>query len=421
MTFSRPPQEFEQLVVANAAIVDAANNTLSEPKNLRIVDGDIVEIGGDSSSQGVTTIDAGGRPVMPGLIDCHAHPFLADTNIGNLDKVPPTLMTARAGSILEGMLERGFTTIRDASGGDWGIKQAVEDGLINGPRMFIAVRALSQTGGHGDFRKRTDHDEPCACSHALSYTSCVADGIDGVRKAVREQFRQGADQIKIMVSGGVSSPHDPLERNQYSPEEIRVIVEEAERRGTYVMAHAYGDDAIRVALEYGVRTIEHGNLIGERSAKLAAEKGAYVVPTLSTYDVLADDAAGAGWSEDMLAKLDRVRSAGLNSINLCRSAGVKLGFGTDLLGDSFGEQSREFGIRAQVETPAQVLDSATRINAEILQQEGRLGVIAQGAIADILILDRNPLEDLTVLEGQGLGIKTLLKQGAVYKNELVVA
>ncbi|MEM8696414.1 MAG: amidohydrolase family protein [Pseudomonadota bacterium] len=408
----------EDFVLDNARIVSPADENISELLSILVEHGEITEIAARIDRPGVERFDLDGGHVTPGLIDCHVHPFLADTNLARLSEVPPTLMTARATRILERMLMRGFTTIRDAAGGDWGIKQAVEDDLIIGPRMFIAGRALSQTGGHGDFRSLTDDNDVCHCKHALAFTARIADGIDDVRKAVREELRKGADQIKIMVSGGVSSPHDPLERNQYSPDEISVIVEEAERRGTYVMAHAYGADAIRVALECGVRSIEHGNLIDEETASLAAEKGAYLVPTLTTYDVLADTASASGWSDEMLAKLDRVRSAGMESIRICRRAGVKIGFGTDLLGDSFDEQSREFGIRSRGESVAQILESATLVNAEILRMKDRLGVVKAGAIADLLVLAGNPLDDVNVLLGQGRHIDMVIKAGGIYKNML---
>lgn len=407
-----------EILFNNVRIVDPESETVSNPLDVKVQDGQIAEIGPELDQKCDVRVDADGRYMLPGLIDCHVHPFLADANLSRLSEVPPTLMSARASRILEGMLQRGFTTVRDAAGADWGVKQAVEDGLINGPRLFIAGRALSQTGGHGDFRSRTDDHDVCHCQHALAFTSRIADGIDDVRRAVREELRKGADQIKIMVSGGASSPHDPLERNQYSPSEISVIVEEAERRGTYVMAHAYGSDAIRVALECGVRTIEHGNMIDQATAELAAEKGAYLVPTLITYEVLADTAEDSGWSEAMLTKLGLVREAGLNSIRICREAGVKLGFGTDLLGDSFDHQSGEFLIRSQVESPAQILHSATRVNAEILGQSDKLGVIASGAIADLLVLDRNPLEDLSALQDQGKYIAAIVKGGDIIKNLL---
>ena len=408
------------ILIKNVRILDTLKDQPSEPCDILIEGGEIREIGKANSiaPSANEEIDAGGRFALPGLIDCHAHPFLADANISRLKDVPPTLMTARAANIMRGMLMRGFTTIRDAGGGDWGIKTAVEEGEVIGPRMFIAGRALSQTGGHGDFRSLTDETDMCQCTNALAYTGVVADGVEGVRKAAREQLRRGADQIKIFVSGGVSSPHDPLECDQYSPEEIRVIVEEATRRHTYVMAHAYQASAIKIALEQGVRTIEHGNLIDEEAAALAAEKNAYVVPTLVTYTVLEEEGRKSGWSEEMLQKLSVVKAAGLSSIEICKKAGVKLGLGTDLLGDTFDHQSREFLIRSDVETPRDIIHSATRINAEILNQSGKLGEISEGAIADILILDGDPFDDLGVLQGQGAHMPVIIKAGKAYKNTL---
>ena len=407
-------------LIKNARILDTSKEDPGDPSDIYVEAGQIREItraGGVSASSDVV-IDASGRFALPGLIDCHAHPFLADTNLARLNEVPLTLMTARAGNILRNMLMRGFTTIRDAAGGDWGIKQAVEEDEVIGPRMFIAGRALSQTGGHGDSRRKTEDSHPCRCADALAITGVIADGLDEVRKAVREELRLGADQIKIFVSGGVSSPHDPLECDQYSPEEIRVIVEEAKRRNTYVMAHAYGASAIKIALEQGVRTIEHGNLIDEEAAALAAQKGAYVVPTLVTYTVLEEEGRKHGWSSAMLDKLAVVKEAGLASVDICKKAGVKLGLGTDLLGDSFDHQSREFLIRAEIETPREVLHSATRINAEILNRTGLLGEISAGAMADILLLERNPFDDLGVLQDQGAHMPLIMKRGQVYKNTL---
>ncbi|MAW82780.1 MAG: amidohydrolase [Parvularcula sp.] len=408
-------------LIRNARILDTSQEEASDPSDIYIEDGEIREIAreGGIGVSGEMTIDAGGRFALPGLIDCHAHPFLADTNLARLNEVPLTLMTARAGNILRNMLMRGFTTIRDAAGGDWGIKQAVEEDEVIGPRMFIAGRALSQTGGHGDSRRKTETSHACRCADALAITGVIADGLDEVRKAVREELRLGADQIKIFVSGGVSSPHDPLECDQYSPEEIRVIVEEATRRNTYVMAHAYGASAIKIALEQGVRTIEHGNLIDEEAARLAAKKGAYVVPTLVTYTVLEEEGRKHGWSAAMLDKLAVVKEAGLASVSICKKAGVKLGLGTDLLGDSFDHQSREFLIRSEIETPREILHSATRINAEILNRTGRLGEISVGALADILLLERNPFDDLGVLQDQGAHIPLIMKNGRIYKNTLL--
>jgi len=412
-------QHPDGLLFKNAFIIDGLKSAPFGEAYILVQGSRIAAISKETpDAPGAAVIDLAGRFVMPGLIDCHAHPFLADTNLARLNEVPLTLMTARASNIVHRMLMRGFTTIRDAAGGDWGIKKAVEDGEVIGPRMFISGRALSQTGGHGDFRRRTDSSSSCRCADALAMTSVIADGVDEVRKAVREQLRLGADQIKIMVSGGVASPHDPLERDQYSFQEIQTIVEEAERRGTYVMAHAYGASAIKTAVQAGVRSIEHGNLIDAQAAALVVEKGAYVVPTLVTYAVLKETGVSQSWSSDMLGKLKVIHDVGLQSIELCKAAGVKLGFGTDLLGQDFDAQSREFLIRGEIESPGQVINSATRINAEILQRSGELGEISVGAAADLIVLTGNPLEDLELLQDDGAHMPLIMKAGKIYKNTL---
>jgi imidazolonepropionase-like amidohydrolase len=316
------------------------------------------------------------------------------------------------------MLDRGFTSIRDAAGSDWGLKEAVARGFLAGPRLFISGRALTQTGGHGDFRRRTDNIIPCSCSHALHMTSRIADGVDAVLHAVRDEMRKGADQIKVMVSGGVASPNDPLESCQYSAEELTAICEEAARWGTYVLAHAYTAEAISHAAMCGVRSIEHANLIDATAASLLAEKGAYVVPTLVTYEALDRRGEELGLTSTMLDKLAVVRKTGLDSLAICRDAGVKIGFGTDLLGSTHDDQSREFLIRAEVQPAHEIIDSATRIGAEILCRKGELGVIAPGAIADLLVIDGNPLEDLGLLQDQGRHLLVIMKDGHFHKNLL---
>ncbi|MBM3573819.1 MAG: amidohydrolase family protein, partial [Alphaproteobacteria bacterium] len=321
--------------------------------------------------------------------------------------------------ILEGMLARGFTSVRDAGGADQGLVQAIEQGLFVGPRIFHAGRALSQTGGHADFRALTQMVEPCACcAIAGGALGRIADGVPEVRRAVRDEIRQGASQIKIMASGGVASPTDPIAFTQYAEEEIRAIVEEAEAAQTYVMAHAYTARAIARAIECGVRTIEHGNLIDKPTAELMARKGAYLVPTLATYDALHRMGRQAGFPEESMRKLEDVRSQGLTALKIARAARVKMGYGTDLLGEMHVFQSDEFTLRAQVLPVAEVIRSATSINAEILLRRDDLGVVKIGAIADLLVVDGNPLDDVTLLQGQGKHLAAIMKAGKFYKNRL---
>jgi imidazolonepropionase-like amidohydrolase len=364
-------------------------------------------------------VDCGKRTLMPGLIDCHVHVFLSEVNIRNLESVPLTLLTARAADLMKGMIDRGFTTVRDTGGADWGIKTAVESGLIPGPRLFISGRAIGPTGGHSDSRRRTDQGMPsCGCCNALVYSMAIADGADGVRKAVREQMRQGADQVKIMCSGGVASPYDPLDSLQFSAAEIAAATDEAKNFGRYVLAHAYTPEAITRAVGNGVRTIEHGNLIDARSAKLLASRGGYMVANLVTYFVMKEKAASFGMTADMLAKNDIVLDGALRSLEICKKAGVKVGYGSDLLGPLQVEQSREFIFRAEVLKPLEIIRQATVVGAEILRQEGKLGIVEPGAFADLIVVDGNPLKKLELFLDQGAHLPAIMKAGKFHKNAL---
>ena len=363
-------------------------------------------------------IDCGKRTLMPGLIDCHVHVFLTEVNIRNLESVPLTLLTAQASTLMRGMIDRGFTTVRDTGGADWGIKTAVESGLIAGPRLFISGRAIGPTGGHSDSRRRTDQGAPCGCCNAMVYCMAIADGADEVRRLVREQMRQGADQVKIMCSGGVASPYDPLDSLQFSEAEIAAATDEAKNFGRYVLAHAYSPEAITRAVSNGVRTIEHGNLIDDKAARLLKSKGGYMVANLVTYFEMKDRAAQFGMSADQLAKNDIVLEGALRSLEICKKAGVKVGYGTDLLGQLQTEQSREFVLRARVLKPIEIIRQATSIGAEILRQEGKLGVVEPGAYADLIVVDGDPLKKLELFLDQGRHLPAIMKAGRFHKNEL---
>lgn len=414
MTNHSPPS----VVFRDALLIDGSGPEPVGMVDVLVADGTVQEVSETRISAGsAMEYDLAGKTIMPGLIDLHIHPFLTNMNLMKLEEIPVSLVTAQASVVLSALLDRGFTTIRDAAGGDWGLQQAVNDGLIAGPRLFISGRAISQTGGHGDFRRRTDDTVMCSCSSALHLTSRIADGVDQVRHAVRDELRKGANQIKIMVSGGVSSPFDTLEGSQFSLEEIEAAVDEATRAGTYVLAHAYSAEAISRALSAGVRTIEHANLIDADAASLAASKGAFVVPTLVAYEAQAQHAESAGYSKEMLQKLDMVRDFGKRALEICASAGVKMGFGTDIIGDQ-DLHAQEFVLRADVLPTHEVIASATRVGAEILREEGRLGCIAAGAIADILVVDGNPLKNIELLAGHGEHYLAIMKDGQFHKNNL---
>ena len=364
-------------------------------------------------------VDCGKRTLMPGLIDCHVHVFLTEVNIRNLESVPLTLLTAKSAELMRGMIDRGFTTVRDTGGADWGIKTAVESGLIPGPRLFISGKAIGPTGGHSDSRRRTDYQgAPCGCCNAMVYVMAVADGADAVRACVREQMRQGADQIKIMCSGGVASPYDPLDSLQYSEAEIAAATDEAKNFGRYVLAHAYTPEAITRAMNNGVRTIEHGNLIDDKAARLIKSKGGYMIANLVTYFSMKERAEQFGMTSDMLAKNDLVMDGALRSLEICKKAGVKVGYGSDLLGALQVDQSLEFIHRAKVLKPIEIIRQATTVGAEILRQEGKLGTVAAGAFADLIVVDGNPLKKLELFLDQGAHLPMIMKAGKFHKNVL---
>jgi imidazolonepropionase-like amidohydrolase len=355
---------------------------------------------------------------MPGLIDAHFHAYTPTFDILALDRMPAALLTSHASALLEGALERGFTTVRDAAGGDIGLSMAIDAGLIRGPRFFFSGKAISQTGGHGDMRPGTQV-EPCACGRYSGSISMVADGVDEMRRAVREELRKGATQIKLFVSGGVVSPTDPLWMPQFTRDEIEAAVYEAATRRTYVMAHCHTDEGARRCVEYGVRSIEHGTQIGDDTARLIASKGVFVVPTLSVADVIRKHGPALGVPPMALEKIKAVYEDMLRSMEACARAGVKMGLGADLLGSEFHElQGGELALRAEVHQPIDVLRSATSVNAELLQMEGRLGCVRPDAYADLLVVEGDPLRDLNLFRDSRRNIPLVMKGGICVRNAL---
>ena len=408
-----------QILFRNANLLDTENGRTLPGHSVLVEDERIVELReGEIRAPDAQAIDVGGRTLMPGLIDAHVHAAVTTMNLAAMAQRPLTLLAIEAAKVLEGILRRGFTSIRDAGGADRGMAQAIERGLIAGPRLFYSGRVLSQTGGHGDFGPLEDAPTLCACAIRSSGLSHVADGVSAVRKAAREELRRGAHQIKIMASGGVASPSDPIWNVQYSGEEMRAIVEEARSWRTYALAHAYTPEAISRAVEAGVRSIEHGNLLDAATAARMQEAGAYLVPTLVTYFAIDELGRALGFPAASVAKVKDVLDAGLASLETAKAAGVPMGFGTDLLGETHEQQSREFSIRAQVLSPAEILRSATVVNAEILNRSGELGVISPGALADLLVVDGDPLENLSLLEEQGKHLAVIMKGGQLFVNRL---
>ena len=407
------------ILFRNAALFDPARPELVPGVSVLVEGGRIREVSDRPiTSASADVVDLKGRTLMPGLIDCHVHVLASAYNLGAVAKLANVLATLRAVPILEGMLMRGFTTVRDAGGADANLVQAVETGLVRGPRIFPSGRALSQTGGHGDSRPRSDTIDTCACGQKVGAIARVVDGVDACRLAVREEIQKGATQIKIMASGGVESPNDPIHYLGYSLDEIRAIVEEASNSDTYMMAHAYTGRAVKRAVECGVRTIEHGNLVDAPAAQAMAERGAIAVPTLITYEALASEGAQLGLPAESVAKIETARRGGLNSLEVFRAAGVPMAFGTDLLGESHRLQSEEFRIRAEVLGAHETLRSATLVAAQVLRREGQLGVVAAGAVADLIVVDGDPLKDISRLLGQGDHLVAIVKDGQFVKRAL---
>ncbi len=404
------------LILENANIFDGHSREILSDRHIVIEDGVIVDVETVlPSGHAFERLDLKGDFVMPGLIDAHFHAYAADPNIPLLDSLPTSYVAVTAYRSLRAALSRGFTSVRDAAGADYGLWRALRDGHVRGPRLFYSGKALSQTGGHGD--SRAQHVEPCGCAFT-GHLSMIADGVDGVRSAVRETLRRGAHQVKLMLSGGISSPTDPIWMLQYSEDEIRVAVEEAGRRRTYVMAHAYTPDTITRAVECGVRSIEHANLIDRPAAEAVAANNAFVVPTLVTYTAIQQYGKDLGVPQSTLDKLGEVLDDGLRAVELCRGAGVRLGLGTDLLGEMGRHQLQELAIRSEVDSPYDVLHSATAVNAALLQESERIGSVRSGYLADLLVLDRNPLDDLSVLYGEEDGPKMVIKGGVIEFGQL---
>ena len=411
-----------KVVFRSARIFDGESETLREGLDVVVAEKTIREITDRpvEAEDGVEVIDCKGRVLMPGLIDAHVHVYASGLNIVRVVQSPVSYLAHFAAQFLHSSLDRGFTTVRDVGGADIGLALAIKDGLLDRvPRLVYGGRVISQTGGHGDFRPGDhafDAGQCCGCSFHSDHLAVVADGADAVRRAVREELRRGASHIKIMASGGVASPTDPLDRCQYSDDEIRAAVDEAERAGSYVVAHCHPAEAVWRAAAMGVRSIEHATLIDAKTADFVAEQGSYAVPTMATLMALVEEGAKLGFPPANMEKLSKVADSAFSSLEIMKRAGVKMGFGTDLLGSLHVRQSTEFTLRAQVLPAIDILRSACIVNAELMGQSGRLGCIREGAVADLLVLDGNPLEDISVLGSGGERIAAIMKDGRFHKR-----
>lgn len=365
-------------------------------------------------------IDVGGRYVLPGLCDAHVHVTAVTADLHELTQLPPSLVIARATQILRKMLLRGFTTVRDVGGCDWGLAKAVEEGSISGPRILFSGSALSQTGGHGDFRLPSE-DQLCGCMCSRSSVNLgrVCDGVPEVRKAARDELRKGASQLKIMASGGVASPTDNVKSLQFSSEEISAVVEEASSVGTYVCAHAYTAASVKRVLELGVRSIEHGNFVDNECLDLMRSKEAFLVPTLVTYDCICRHGEDAGMPKAIVNKVADLLECGIQALASAEDKGINICFGTDLLGSMHDFQLEEFKLRSKVLSAASILRSATSTCAKLFRMEGKVGVIAEGAYGDLLVLEKNPVTDIHVMLDPN-NITMILKEGEIVSSKALI-
>ncbi len=402
-----------RVIIRNGQVFDTASLDFTGERTLSIEDGRFSADEDSPVSDGDREIDARGAYVLPGFIDAHVHFRLATLDFRKLASWTEVQFGIAMARLAKQTLERGFTSVRDTGGDLTGLIRAITAGETSGPRIARSGLMISQTGGHGDAESGERPVPDCACQMRHTALGIVADGADAVRKAARHLLRDGSDFLKIHVSGGVASPSDPLDCIQYTPAEVTAATEEARNRRTYVSAHAYLPDAIEMAVRNGVHSIEHANLIDAPTAELMAANGAVMVPTLVTYQAMADVGAALGLPARNLEKNQIVLDAGLRSLEIAKSAGVEMGFGTDLIGETQVRQNQEFGIRAEAISTREILRSMYQVNPRLLRMEGEIGTIATGAHADLVISRTNPLDDISALTFPDKSLSHVIQGGEI--------
>lgn len=403
------------VALTNARLLDLERSALLAPSTVIVENGRIAER--DVAIDGDKVLDLAGASLMPGFIDCHFHVVAWSLDLWANAIAPDSLAALRAASVMEGMLQQGFTTVRDLGGADFGLVRGVDEGLINGPDLVICGKGLSMTGGHTDLRQRTD-ERPDALGWRLGNMGVLVDGVDDVRRACRKMIKQGARFIKVMANGGVSSPNDPIDGLQYSDDEILAMVEEASNANTYVSAHVYSDASIRRCVKLGVKSLEHCNLIGAETAAMAAEAGCIAIPTLAAYEGLKLDGAQLGLGPAEQSKIDVVRDGGQASLRHMRDAGLPMAFGTDLLGPLRKYGGLEFELLAKVLSPSEILDGMWTAGARLCRMEGEIGTMGAGARANLVAFDIDPFADIAALGRPADHLKLVMKNGVIVQDGL---
>jgi imidazolonepropionase-like amidohydrolase len=413
-------------VIRNARVFDGVAATRSAPQDVLVRGGRIEAIGRSLPvEQGAREIDAGGRTLMPGMIDAHAH-IMMQLSVGKALSSDAFYYAYVSTLAAKSFLDSGFTTVRDMSGNSFSLKQAIDEGIVPGPRIFPSGAMISQTAGHSDHRSAADPSrliDPTSRSHLEELgMTVVADGRSEVLQAARENLRRGATQVKIAVGGGVASYADPLDVTQYTDDEIRAAVEAAQNWGTYVAAHVYNSEGIRRAIDNGVRSIEHANLVDRETLKYMKEKGVWLSP-----QVLVFQSEIRGLTPDQQAKQRQARDGIDSMMKMAREVGFEnIVFGADVVTnlDALARIGEELTLRTRWFKPAEILRQATSKAGELLALSGprnpygTLGVIRSGAVADILVVDGDPLEDISVLANPSRNLRLIMKGGEVYKNTL---
>lgn len=398
-----------------ATLIDGSGQ---EPRRATVtLEGDRIANVGAGSSNGAAqedVIDIEGLTLLPGLIDAHSHFGLVSMTD---DRSPAAVTAARIFRNCELALDAGFTTVRDVGGIDGGVAQAVALGLIPGPRIFPSGPVLCQTGGHGDESSpfAADHH---VHSHGIPGLNSVADpcdGADAVRLAARNAFRRGATQIKVCVSGGVVSFTDRIEDAQFTVEELKAAVAEADARDTYVTAHAHNVKGIRNGLAAGVECFEHGTYLDAETAQAMAQAGAYLVPTFAVVRLFREKAADWGIPAEIVPRIDGIEDAMAASLKLAREAGVVIGSGSDILGPEQDRRGLEIAIRAELGDPMEAIVATTAVNARILRRADEIGTVDVGKRADVIAVDGDPLADPTVFDDPAR-VVIVIQNGRVVKD-----